>query len=372
MKKIAQITFIAIVSLFWAACGAKNGDVSKPMTPAEVQKQKKIYIENLNEYLPQKAKTTGTKEEEAAWEKTIEEQKKAEENHYIGVLPDAGPTLTSKIEKAEKKEEPKMPPTAPSLPTVPDLQIPEIQTPQPQASDLSPITLIKNLLCKKPNQCLPALDPAIEQAVGFYHFRVDLGFGGKLINGIQMPIQGTGFLVKENSQEMRWSTDHAIRYVQTLGQTALDMNLSPTLVVGDVSQFGGGFSSRHASHQNGLDIDIGFLGSKGYQLPTTHFPKDMVVNDQLTSNFGINENWIFLNVAIRSNWTLFAIVHPAVKQAFCEVAKSSKDFEKYRLVLAHVITDKSHFDHFHFRLKCPISSPACVPADLDLQDPGCG
>lgn len=344
--------FILIMA---AACGSQNDQVSKTMTPAEVQKQKKLFVLNLSEYLPEKVNTQGSALEEAAWEKSIVQQKQAEQTNYVGVIPDGA--IKAAEETILKKQAPQLTP-------------PELSN-QPQASDVSPITLIKNLLCKKEGQCLPALDPAIEQAVGYYYFRADLGFGGKLINGVQMPLQGNGFLVKGNSQNMRWSTDHAVRFVQVLAETMQDLKLTPTLVVGDVSQFGGGFNTGHASHQNGLDVDIGFLGTKDYNLPTTNFPKDMVVNDQVTSHFGLVENWMLVNIAIKTNWTLFAIAHPAVKQAFCELAKAGNDFEKYKPILARILPDKSHFDHVHFRLKCPISSPACIPADFDFSDPGC-
>lgn len=352
MNKYAQIILIGTLSLAWIACGDKNGQASKPLTPAEVQAKKTEFDENLNKVIPTKTNTKGTEKEENAWEKSFEEQKKAEQTNFIGAIGDAGPEVKTSDVK------------------IPDLTKLPLQE-APQSSDLSPITIIKNLLCKKADQCLPALDPAIEQAVGYYHFRADLGFGGKLINGVQMPLQGTGFLVKGNSQNVRWSTDHTIRFIETIAQIAAIMNLAPTLVVGDVSTMGGGFNTGHASHQNGLDVDVGLLGTKTYQLPTNHFPKDMVVNEQVTSNFGLDESWKLVNVALQTNWTVFVIAHPAIKQKFCDLVKTNNEMEKYRLVLSHIIPDKSHFDHFHFRLKCPISSPACVPADLDLQDAGC-
>ena len=93
---------------------------------------------------------------------------------------------------------------------------------------------------------------------------------GRLVDGVQLPAQGrdhvTWDFVREerpNRGWRRWGTDTLIRkFLRVARQYRAAHPAAPRLVVGDLSRpHGGHFGPEfggvgHASHQNGLDIDI--------------------------------------------------------------------------------------------------------------------
>jgi murein endopeptidase len=93
---------------------------------------------------------------------------------------------------------------------------------------------------------------------------------GRLMDGVQLPAHGTDYVtwdfVKERRPDRpwrRWGTDTLIRkFLRVARQYRAAHPLAPKLVVGDISRpHGGPFGPEfggvgHASHQNGLDLDI--------------------------------------------------------------------------------------------------------------------
>jgi murein endopeptidase len=97
-------------------------------------------------------------------------------------------------------------------------------------------------------------------------------FDGRLVNGVQLPPAGKDYLtwdpVLERSPNRgwrRWGTDRLLRVVlRVTRQFRAAHRAAPRLLVGDLSRpRGGDFGRRfggigHASHQNGLDVDVYF------------------------------------------------------------------------------------------------------------------
>lgn len=93
---------------------------------------------------------------------------------------------------------------------------------------------------------------------------------GHLLNGTQLPAQGTDYVTwdpilarRRNRGWRRWGTDTLIRtFLRVAASYRAAHPAAAELVVGDLSRpRGGEFGPRfgglgHASHQNGLDIDI--------------------------------------------------------------------------------------------------------------------
>jgi penicillin-insensitive murein DD-endopeptidase len=416
MHVISRTPFIFISIVILSACGGQQGQSSKIQTTPASPQQKATYIQNIENYVRKIPLAKGKDVEEQAWKKNQIQLGIAKNDNYRGHITDAGPDFETFriLKKTTPAKSPSPAPTplpAPSpideqkppqsLITVPEPEAdldekvrqyitndftgsfeegavveeflqPETAPPQQaQATDMAPLVAIKNLLCKKQEQCLPFIEGIFEQAVGYYSFRTDLNFGGKLINASQLPASGEGFIVKSNSQDNRWATEHAVQFVQKLGQKIRGTKMAEQLVIGNISTLGGGYMQGQMSHQNGLDVDIGLLYKKGQAYSKENFPKDVVVKDKLTSKFALAENWYLVHMALESNWPLFVLAHPEIKKAFCESAKKSGEIEKYKKVLSRIVPDKGHPDHFHFRLRCPLSSPACVPANYELTATGC-
>ena len=94
--------------------------------------------------------------------------------------------------------------------------------------------------------------------------------GGRLVNGLQLPATGPDWVTYDpilhripNRAERRWGTDRLLAYVlYVLRDYRLANAGAPPVVIGDLSRpLGGPFGSDfgglgHASHQNGLDIDV--------------------------------------------------------------------------------------------------------------------
>jgi murein endopeptidase len=93
---------------------------------------------------------------------------------------------------------------------------------------------------------------------------------GRLEDGVQLPAEGADYVTWDPIRERRpnrgwrrWGTDHLLHvFLRVAHQFRAVHRAAPRLVVGDLSRrYGGDFGPRfggvgHASHQNGLDIDV--------------------------------------------------------------------------------------------------------------------
>ncbi|HEY4347807.1 MAG TPA: penicillin-insensitive murein endopeptidase [Gaiellaceae bacterium] len=92
-----------------------------------------------------------------------------------------------------------------------------------------------------------------------------LPYNGTLIDGTQLPIDGANWVTWNpvtnsvpNEPDRLYGNEHTIRTVISVinGYRAAHPG-APRVVVGDISRLGGGpMTDEHASHQNGLDVDI--------------------------------------------------------------------------------------------------------------------
>jgi hypothetical protein len=99
---------------------------------------------------------------------------------------------------------------------------------------------------------------------------VGLPHAGRLLRGVQLPAAGATFFTwdpiykrKPNRDWRRWGTDGLVRTVLGVARDFARENPgAPRIAIGDLSRpEGGDFGPRwgsigHASHQNGLDVDI--------------------------------------------------------------------------------------------------------------------
>jgi murein endopeptidase len=89
--------------------------------------------------------------------------------------------------------------------------------------------------------------------------------GGSLVNGVQLPAEGITFFtwdpVLHRSPDRgwrRWGNDRLVRMVlRVVDEYWLENPEAPRVAIGDLSRrHGGDFRPKHASHQNGLDVDV--------------------------------------------------------------------------------------------------------------------
>ncbi len=144
---------------------------------------------------------------------------------------------------------------------------PPAAAPPPAPADWEPIPPL-------PTPPPPAAEPseaAVDQPVAWRRSRaVGKPFGGRLLDGVQLPSAGRDFVTWDpiqrtvlNREWRRWGTDRVLRIILRVAREYRAAHPeAPRLLVGDLSRpRGGSFDRRfggigHASHQNGLDVDV--------------------------------------------------------------------------------------------------------------------
>jgi murein endopeptidase len=105
-----------------------------------------------------------------------------------------------------------------------------------------------------------------DRSIRWHHSRA-LGTpaSGRLARGVQLPAGGPTFFTwdpllhrRPDRPWRRWGTDSLVRVVLGVVATYARQNPAAGRVgIGDLSRrWGGRFGPRHASHQNGLDVDV--------------------------------------------------------------------------------------------------------------------
>jgi penicillin-insensitive murein endopeptidase len=181
----------------------------------------------------------------------------------------------------------------------------------------------------------------------------------------------------ENHQVLRptrhryWGHPLTVGFVEDLARNAAANGIAG-LLIGDMAQpRGGPMSFGHASHQNGLDVDIWFrlsperLGADEVASPR---PLRMVASDL----GGVSAAWTpvqarLLELAARSDRVERIFVNPIVKQALCRSVP-----ETDRAWLGKLRPWWGHDEHFHVRLACPADSPDCEVQKPFPEGDGCG
>jgi murein endopeptidase len=88
---------------------------------------------------------------------------------------------------------------------------------------------------------------------------------GRLIRGVRLPAAGRDFFTwdpvlhrRPDRSRRRWGTDRLVRLVlRVVHDYALAHPEAPRVGIGDLSRpRGGPFGPKHATHQNGLDVDV--------------------------------------------------------------------------------------------------------------------
>jgi murein endopeptidase len=88
---------------------------------------------------------------------------------------------------------------------------------------------------------------------------------GRLVRGVQLPAERADFFTwdpvqrkRPNRSWRRWGTDRLVRIVlRIVREYAAAHPSAPRVGIGDLSRpRGGPFGPKHASHQNGLDVDV--------------------------------------------------------------------------------------------------------------------
>jgi murein endopeptidase len=123
---------------------------------------------------------------------------------------------------------------------------------------------------------------------------------GRLVDGVRLPAEGPAFFTWDpvlrrspNRAWRRWGTDRLVRIVLRVARDHRRAHpRAPRLAVGDLSRpRGGDFGPRfgyigHASHQNGLDVDIYYPRADGRErAPRSASQIDRKLSQELVDRF---------------------------------------------------------------------------------------
>ncbi|QKJ87987.1 Penicillin-insensitive murein endopeptidase [Paramixta manurensis] len=194
---------------------------------------------------------------------------------------------------------------------------------------------------------------------------------GCIIGARPLPLEAPDYQVMRQDQRRFYGHPDLILFIQRLSTQIHQLGLGQVLI-GDMGMAAGGrFSSGHASHQSGLDVDIWL------QLPKTRWSEQMLLKPQpldLVSANGkqvVARHWrpeidSLVKVAAKDNEVTRIFVSPAIKQQLCADAGSDRDW------LRKVRPWFGHRAHMHVRLRCPPESRECIDQPPPPPGDGCG
>jgi len=194
---------------------------------------------------------------------------------------------------------------------------------------------------------------------------------GCIIGAQALPLEAQHYQVMRQDQHRYFGHPLLIQFIQRFSQD-IAQQTSGTVLIGDMGMPAGGrFSSGHASHQIGLDVDIWL------QLPRQRWtpqqllhpqPLDLVTADDksVVSRLWSRDIDTMVRQAAEDPQVARIFVNPAIKQQLCLDAGSDRQWlQKVRPWFAHRA-------HMHVRLHCPANDTQCVEQAPPPAGDGCG
>ncbi|ULR29851.1 penicillin-insensitive murein endopeptidase [Dickeya fangzhongdai] len=194
---------------------------------------------------------------------------------------------------------------------------------------------------------------------------------GCIIGAQPLSLQSSDYQVMRVDQRRYFGHPDLLAFIHRLS-AGVHRATGGTVLIGDMGMPAGGrFSSGHASHQSGLDVDIWL------QLPRQRWSQQQLLQPQpldLVLADGKNVNpraWSpdvlkLVKTAAQDNDVTRIFVNPAIKKQLCLEAGGDRNWlHKVRPWFAHRA-------HMHVRLRCPADSMECQDQDAPPAGDGCG
>jgi penicillin-insensitive murein endopeptidase len=170
-------------------------------------------------------------------------------------------------------------------------------------------------------------------------------------------------------RQRHWGHPATVQFVRDLSAAAFAEGAGKLLIADMAQARGGPMPSGHASHQNGLDVDIWFrlapqsLSREDLDAPR---PTPMVQGKRLSEAWTPRHARI-VELAARAPQVDRIFINPTIKQELCRRATGGD-----RDWLGKLRPWWGHDEHFHVRLACPADSPLCEPQKPFPEGDGCG
>lgn len=292
----------------------------------------------------------------------------------IKPLPHQTPETTVEEKKDEQKEK---------APTAPTPEAPKVSNPkkaEPKAGVPTAGVPTKDL----PKKDNPKTDPptivspkkeepkVLSQSIGAVN-------AGRLQNAtdvlkLQKIHAPAGFTIIRPQRMTHFSAKEMAHIIMQMGLFTKSELPGQLLLVGDISRQNGGTLGSHKSHQNGLDVDVGFyFNNKNLQ---GSFVSAVAV-DRAHPNWLVHEQWKLFKKVVNTRLIDRIFIHKTLKQALCRVAINNGEITRdTKTGLAHetlrrLIADTTHNTHFHLRVKCSSDQVRCRQMAEPAAGPGC-
>lgn len=297
------------------------------------------------------------------------------EEHALDQAPTVTPPPPTPV-KPTPTTVPQTPPKTEPKPTTPQTPVP---TPAPPAEPKKPDTVKDKPLTKDLVQTRTGDVRQVNQSIGFPD-KGNLRNSTSVLTKQHSLNESAFFEVVEPARERHYATYEMADMISRLAKS-LNQNFNHKLYVGNISQKSGGkiYSMKngkpvldrhgnpvlaHASHQIGVDVDLGYPTAQAQ----TKFP--IVVEKKTrqynSSSYSVSQTYQLLKYAFSQEDIkvdrIFA--DQTIKKALCEYAKASNELSgRDKDVVTRLFQNIDHVDghgnHFHLRLKCSTYDPAC-------------
>lgn len=192
---------------------------------------------------------------------------------------------------------------------------------------------------------------------------------GCVVDAQPLSLGGTGYQVLRPSRNRYWGHPVTIGFVQSLAAAAQAEGGGGLLIADMARPKGGPMPSGHASHQNGLDVDI-WLRRAEHPLTMAELESPKPI--QMVQGSGVSDSWTsaqarLIELAARAPGVDRIFVNPAIKQTLCVAATGSD-----RGWLGKLRPWWGHDEHFHVRMSCPAESLDCEAQKPFPEGDGCG
>lgn len=194
---------------------------------------------------------------------------------------------------------------------------------------------------------------------------------GCIIGAKPLPLENDAYQVMRTKQLRYFGHPELIQFITRVTNNAAQRHLG-TVLIGDMGMpVGGRFSSGHASHQTGLDVDIWLqLPQKRWSAKQLQSPKAIDLVDKSGKNVVANlwrpEIGELIKLAAEDKKVTRIFVHPAIKQQLCIDAQGDRTW------LRKVRPWFGHRAHMHVRIACPKESKECLEQLPPPAGDGCG
>ncbi|MBY0555463.1 penicillin-insensitive murein endopeptidase [bacterium] len=171
------------------------------------------------------------------------------------------------------------------------------------------------------------------------------------------------FEVVSPDRKKHFATYEMAEIITRIGEQ-LNRQYTKKLYVSNISAINGGKLNPHASHQNGLDVDLGYPSD----MPNLKFPLvvRMSTGEFFTKNYSTEKTYNLFKYIFSQNDIVVdrIFIDAKIKKELCDFAVAKNEFQNeakdvVRTMFENLQHVKGHGDHFHLRIKCSKYDPGC-------------